>query len=111
MLEPERVAPIAIEPVPGWKGQAIHGKQMTLISYVIAADAPDVHEHQHLEEEAWTVIEGELVLWIDGQKRRLRPGDVAVVGANVPHRVRALQASRALVVDSPRRHHLPGTAH
>jgi quercetin dioxygenase-like cupin family protein len=111
MDDAEPAGPIAIEPVPGWKGQAIHGKQMTLISYVIAADAPDVHEHQHLEEEAWTVIEGKLAFWIDGQERRLGPGEVALIASNVRHRVRALEASRALVVDSPRRTHLPGTAH
>ena len=102
---------IEIEPVPGWKGRAQHGQRMTLTSYVIVAGAPDVHEHWHPEEEAWIVVEGQLAVWIDGEERLLGPGDSAMVGGNVPHRVRALQPSRALVVDSPVRHHLPGTDH
>ena len=46
---------IEIEPVPGWKGRVQHGQRMTLTSYDIAEVAPDVHEHHHPEEEAWTV--------------------------------------------------------
>jgi quercetin dioxygenase-like cupin family protein len=102
---------IAFEPIPGWKGEAVHGERMTLTSYTIAAGAPDVHEHQHPEEEAWTVLEGELALWVDGEECVLRAGDVAVVGPNVRHRVRALGASRALVIDTPPRRPLPGTGH
>ena len=102
---------IEIEPVPGWKGRAQHGQRMTLISYEIMAGAPDVHEHRHPEEEAWIVVEGQLAVWIDGEERLLGPGDSAVIGENVPHRVRALQPTRALVVDSPVRRHLPGTDH
>ena len=100
-----------IEPVPGWKGRAQHGQQMTLTSYEITAGAPDVHEHQHSQEEAWIVIEGQLAVWVEGEERLLGPGDCAIVAAHMRHRVRALQPSRALVVDSPIRHHLPGTSH
>jgi quercetin dioxygenase-like cupin family protein len=83
---------------------------MTLISYEIAAGAPDVHEHEHPQEEAWTVIEGRLAIWVEGEERVLGPGDSAIVGSNLRHRVRALQPSRALVVDSPARRHLPGVS-
>jgi quercetin dioxygenase-like cupin family protein len=102
---------IEIEPVPGWKGRAQHGQRMTVTSYEVTAGAPDVHEHQHPQEEAWIVIEGQLAVWVDGEERVLGPGDSAIVEANLRHRVRALQSSRALVVDSPVRRHLPGTNH
>lgn len=102
---------IEIEPVPGWNGRAVHGQRMTVVSYTIAAGAPDVHEHHHPEEEVWSVIEGELVIWIDGEERTLGPGDVVVVPPDVRHRVRASKASRALVVDSPVRRQLPGGSH
>jgi quercetin dioxygenase-like cupin family protein len=102
---------IEIEPIPGWRGRALHGTRMTVVTYTVAAGAPDVHEHQHPEEEVWSVIEGELVIWIDGEERTLRPGDVAVVPPGVRHRVRASKASRALVVDSPVRCPLPGSSH
>jgi quercetin dioxygenase-like cupin family protein len=84
---------------------------MTLTSYDVAEDAPGVHEHQHPEEEAWTVIEGRLVVCVDGCEQVLDPGDSVIVAANTRHWVRALQPSRALVVDSPARHKLPGTSH
>lgn len=102
---------IEIEPVPGWKGRVKHGERMTLTCYEIAAGAPDVHEHHHPEEEAWTVIKGHLVIWVDDQEHVLGPGESAVIGSNERHRVDALQPSRALVVDSPARHQLPGTSH
>jgi len=102
---------IEIEPVPGWKGRAQHGQLMTLTSYEITAAAPDVHEHQHPQEEAWIVIEGRLAVWVDGEERLLGPGDSAVIGPNIRHRVRALLPSRALVVDAPVRGQLPGTNH
>jgi len=111
MSEARQATTIMIEPAPGWRGEAVHGERMTLISYTIAAGSPEVHEHQHPEEEAWTVVEGELALVIGGEERILRPGDAAIVGANVPHRVRAVQATRAFVVDSPARLRLPGTGH
>jgi len=65
--------------VPGGKGRVQHGQRMTLTSYEIAARAPDVHEHQHSEEEAWTVIEGHLAIWVDGEERMLGPGESAIV--------------------------------
>jgi quercetin dioxygenase-like cupin family protein len=102
---------IEIEPVAGWKGEAMHSERMTLVSYVIAAGAPEVHEHHHPEEEAWMVIEGELAVWVGGDERILGPGDVAVIASNAHHRVRALRPSRALVVDAPSRRQLPGAAH
>jgi quercetin dioxygenase-like cupin family protein len=102
---------IEIEPVVGWKGEAVHCERMTLVTYVIAEGAPEVHEHHHPEEEAWTVIEGQLAVWVDGDELLLEPGDVAIIPSNVAHRVRALGASRALVVDAPSRRQLPGTEH
>lgn len=41
-----------IEPIPGWKGRVEHGQRMTLAAYRITDGAPDVHEHQHPQEEA-----------------------------------------------------------
>jgi quercetin dioxygenase-like cupin family protein len=64
---------IEIEPVVGWKGGAVHCERMTLVTYVIAEGAPEVHEHHHPEEEARTVIEGQLAAWVDGDERLLEP--------------------------------------
>lgn len=102
---------IEIEPVPGWKGRVRHGQRMTLTSYDVEPGAPDVHEHQHPQEEAWTVIEGQLMVCVDGHEHVLGPGDSVIVSANARHSVRALQPVRALVVDSPVRRQSPGTGH
>jgi quercetin dioxygenase-like cupin family protein len=102
---------IEIEPVAGWRGQAVQSEQMTLVSYVTTADAPDVHEHQHPEEEAWMVIEDGSQSGSTATSASCSPGTLLVIASNVRHRVRALRASRALVVDSPPRRQLPGTAH
>ena len=84
---------------------------MTLTEYRIAEGAPEVHEHHHPEEEAWTVIDGDLEVWVDGEPRRLQAGEAIVIPPDTPHRVRALRASHALVIDAPVRRHLPGTSH
>jgi len=101
---------IEIEPVPGWKGRVRHGQRMTLTTYEVSAGAPDVHEHQHTEEEAWTVVEGRLLVCVEGREQVLGPGDCAIIHANARHWVRGLERSRALVVDAPARHQLPGAA-
>jgi mannose-6-phosphate isomerase-like protein (cupin superfamily) len=56
----------------------------------------------------WNVVEGEVVLVVDGQERRLGPGMAAVVPPNTPHSVKAAGTCRAIVTDYPIRHQLPG---
>ncbi len=99
---------IEIEPVSGWKGRVVRCEGMTVAHYEIAAGASEVHEHRHPEEEAWSIIDGEVLIWVDGEERTLGAGDVAVIPPNVPHRLRPSSASRALVIDSPARRELPG---
>ena len=84
---------------------------MTLVEYWIAEGAPDVHEHHHPEEEGWTVVEGGLTVWVEGVAHTLGGGEAIVIAPNARHRVRALGATRAIVVDSPARRRLPGTSH
>ena len=42
------------------------------------------HKHPHQEEVIY-VMEGEIEQWVDREKRRLRPGDSAFIGADVVH--------------------------
>jgi quercetin dioxygenase-like cupin family protein len=63
-----------------------------------------IHEHAHLQEEVYEVIEGELEMTIDGIAQIARPGLVAIVPANVRHSVKALTDGRAIIVDYPVRH-------
>jgi mannose-6-phosphate isomerase-like protein (cupin superfamily) len=89
-----------LEPRAGWRGQFFHSKHMTFVYYAIDADSA-VHVHHHDEEEVWHVLEGELEVSLSGVTHRLEPGQAAVVPAGEPHSVRAVRASRVIVVDHP----------
>jgi mannose-6-phosphate isomerase-like protein (cupin superfamily) len=81
---------------------------MTFAHWDIADGAADLHEHDHPEEEVWNVVEGEVLLVVDGQERRLGPGDAAVVPPNIRHSAKSVGACCAIIVDHPVRHQLPG---
>lgn len=89
-----------LEPRAGWRGQFFHSEHMTFAYYAIEAGS-DVHVHQHDEEEVWHVLEGELELSLSGDAHSVRAGQAVVVPAGVRHGVRAVVASRVIVVDYP----------
>jgi quercetin dioxygenase-like cupin family protein len=91
-----------IERLPGWRGRYFHSPSMTFAHYEFTHGA-SIHEHFHLQEEVYEVIEGELELTIDGTVHIARPGVVAIVPGNARHSVKALTDGRLIVVDYPRR--------
>jgi unsaturated pyranuronate lyase len=95
-------------PLPGWAGRFFHSAHMTFAHWDVDSGAADLHEHAHPEEEVWHVIEGEVVLVIDGTERALGPGAAAVVPPHVPHAARVTGGCRVIVADFPRRDSLPG---
>ena len=97
-------------PLPGWSGRFFHSASMTFAHWDIAAGATDLHEHSHLQEEVWNVVEGEVVLVIDGAARTLGSGAAAVVPPHAPHAARVVGACRVIVTDFPLRTTLPGVA-
>ena len=97
------------EPPPGRKGRYFNSERITLGYYAVTAGA-SIHEHEHLNEEVWHVIEGELAVTIGGQTRTAGPGSVAIVPPNTTHSVRALTDGRAIVVDHPLRRSLGGVS-
>lgn len=95
-------------PLPGWSGRFFHSQNMTFALWDIDAGAADLHEHHHPQEEVWNVVEGEVVLALEGQERRLGPGDAAVVPPETRHSVRVVGRCRAVIADYPIRESLPG---
>jgi uncharacterized protein YjlB len=95
-------------PLRGWFGRFFHSDNMTFAHWNIDRDAADLHEHHHPEEEVWNVVEGEAVLVVGGEQRRLGPGQVAIVPSNTPHSVKVVGPCRAVIVDYPIRRDLPG---
>ena len=91
------------EPLPGWRGRFFHSDQMTFAYYDIDAAAVALHEHEHPQEEVWHVLDGTLLLTIDGVEHIVEPGCAAVVPPNTRHSAKVIEACRALVVDTPRR--------
>jgi mannose-6-phosphate isomerase-like protein (cupin superfamily) len=80
---------------------------MTFAYYEIAADA-DVHTHGHPNEEVWNVVAGALELTLGDETSIVRAGQAAVVPAEERHSVRALEPTRAIVVDYPVRESVAG---
>ena len=97
-------------PLDGWEGRFLHSENMTFAYWNVAAGAADLHEHSHVQEEVWHILEGEIHLTVGGEGRRLGPGMVAAVPPNMPHSARVVGSCRALVADYPRRLDLPGLA-
>jgi mannose-6-phosphate isomerase-like protein (cupin superfamily) len=100
---------IGASPLPGWHGRFFHSDNMTFAHWDIDQDAADLHEHLHPQEEVWNIVEGEVDVVVDGQARRLRAGQIAIVPPNVRHSVKVVGPCRAMIVDFPRRLDLPGT--
>ena len=97
-------------PLPGWAGRFFHSANMTFAHWDIAADAADLHEHHHVQEEVWHVVDGEVALIIDGVEHLVSAGGAAVIPPDTPHAVRVVGASRVVVADYPLREQLPGVS-
>lgn len=88
------------ELAPGCRVQFVHSENMTLAYWSLEPDAA-VPEHGHPHEQVVNVLAGTLELTVDGERMRLRPGDVVVVPANAVHAARALTFCRVLDVFYP----------
>jgi len=93
----------ATEKRPGWFGRIFSSPSMTFAHWTFTAGST-IHEHRHVQEEVWHILEGELEVAIGGEPAvRAGPGMVAVIPADTPHQVLALTDGRAIVVDHPLR--------
>ena len=90
-------------PLPGWSGRFVDSENMTLVYWEAEDGAQPLHEHEHIQEEIWNVIEGEIEVSIEGITQTAGPGCVAIVPSGTRHSVRVLRACRVIVVDYPKR--------
>ncbi len=100
-VDPSQLDPL--QRLPGWTARVFHSQNMTFIYYEIAASAVPLHEHHHLQEEVWNVLEGAIAITIDGREQVVGAGCAAVVPPNVPHSARVIGSCRAIIVDHPLR--------
>jgi len=61
-----------VERKRGWRGRYFDSPNMTFAHYEFDAGS-SIHEHFHLEEEVWQIVEGELEITIDGVTKRVDP--------------------------------------
>lgn len=94
-------------PLPGWEGRFVNSEHMTFGYYKVVAGS-SIHEHEHIQEEVWYVLEGELEVSIGSETAVAGPGHVAIIPPNTRHSVRVLADSRAIVTDTPTRESVGG---
>lgn len=85
-----------LEPMPGFRGRAIHTDTMTVVHWEIAAGA-ELPQHEQMSN----LLDGEFMMTVDGQTRHMKSGTVAVIGPDVVHSGRAVTDCRFLDVFHP----------
>ena len=74
----------AAEFVPGLGFRPVLG-QRAMANFVSFEPGVEAPRHVHEEEQIVIVLEGEFTFDLDGDVRTMKPGDVAVIPAWVPH--------------------------
>lgn len=97
-----------VERKPGWYGRYFNSPSMTFAHYTFDAGA-EIPAHDHVQEEVWHILEGELDITIAGVTQRAGAGFVGIVPPNTRHAVVAVTAGKAIVVDTPLREMVPPT--
>lgn len=90
------------EKVPGWHGRVFHGENMTFGHWRFEKGA-EIHEHSHVQEEVWHVVEGELRASVDGASATAGPGMAILLAPGAKHTITALSDGFAIVADHPAR--------
>ena len=73
------------------------------LAYTDMKAGVEVPLHQHPEEAADIVLEGELEMQVGEASRVLQRGMISVVPSNVPHRARAITNCKVVTILYPRR--------
>lgn len=91
------------QPAPGITMRPLSGERVMLCWVDLVPDAV-LPAHSHPHEQGGAVLEGELVLTVAGETRRLGPGDGFVIPGGVEHSAVAGSAgARTLDVFTPPR--------
>ena len=85
------------EPVKGVKMRVITAEKVQMVLFEIDPNC-EIPEHSHPHEQMGTVLEGKILLRINGEEKILEKGDAYIAPSNVPHGAKALDEG-AVVLD------------
>ena len=77
------------EPVEGAQARFVHSENMTLAFWKFTSGAV-IPEHAHPHEQVSVVTQGRFELTIEGEKKTMEPGMVAVIPSHARHSGKAL---------------------
>jgi quercetin dioxygenase-like cupin family protein len=89
---------LAQEVLPGVTLRSVHmdNLTMTFVEYAVGARVPS---HHHSHEQITYVLEGELEVTVEGERRVLRAGEGVRIGPNVEHSSQPVRGS-AVAIDA-----------
>jgi len=90
------------ELIHGYHVRFVNSDTMTFAHWRIEASA-DMPEHFHQNEQVVNMLEGEFLMRIEGKEYHVKPGNVLVVPAGVPHSGKAITDCKILDVFYPKR--------
>jgi quercetin dioxygenase-like cupin family protein len=90
------------EVIKGYKARSIHTGTLSFIYWSVTEGA-EMPVHFHIHEQTAHVLKGKFELTVNGEKRVLEPGIIAVIPPNVPHGGKAITACELLDVFNPER--------
>ena len=74
------------QPLPGGHDRYFHSDSMSF-EYYDVDEGTSIHEHIHVEEEVWHVVEGALEITLNRQRSLVSSGNAAIVPSNTKHSV------------------------
>ena len=88
------------ELIPGFHGRFIHTANNSYVYWSVKAGAA-FPEHSHHHEQVAHVLSGKFELTIDGEKKTLVPGVIAIIPSNVKHSGMAITDCELLDIFQP----------
>ena len=86
--------------MPGIRARTFWGDKM-MVCHIVLDEGIVTPMHNHPHEQGGTVISGEVDFTIDGETRRLKPGDSYVIKGGVEHAAAAITECTLFEIFSP----------
>jgi quercetin dioxygenase-like cupin family protein len=97
-----------IEALDGIKRKTlVFGEHTILVEFKVAA-GKKIALNSHSEEQTGYLVSGHILLYLDGKKYDMKPGNAWAIPRGIPHSVQILEDSVVVEIFSPiRRDYLP----